>query len=537
MRALLTLGLAGLLACCWGCPADPDAVDVLVAGSSDPTSETTEHSTGNGDAVDAPATGSTDATSSEAASSPGDETGVTDPWGAQDPSSADDQTPAPSRYVGVCCLPEGCAPDLAPAPCELRGGQFLVGADCSSCLSEEEITAALDSIDTDRDGCSDLKELLQGTNRLLPGDCRDIDGDGIDNDEDPDIDGDGIPNAEDDDIDGDGIPDEDDPDPDGDGKTGADDPDEDGDGMSDRFDLDDDGDGKTDSDEKADDDDDDDEDEDDDDGDDDEDGKDKLLDLVERLREGKITEADRNAIANEIVNHFDAREDKADIQYMLMKVVELSKVVQREWVKSNIPPGIEAIDEVYNQLDQAIQRARGTSKEPLDKKKFPEVMQDFKARTSSMVNLAKTFSTLRFDELGSIVDRMRGTFEPSKLQEISELMKDYINPRAWNNHDKETAEILAMERGCSSLGKSFDKAEAKDLLDATARLRQRANDLQGTKAEKDEKFQSLLDRMNEVSKDKDKPNITDALEQVESEDDQQNGGDDGDDEGDEGASG
>ena len=45
----------------------------------------------------------------------------------------------------------------------------------------------------------------------------DIDGDGIDNDEDDDIDGDGIVNSEDDDVDGDGIPDDLDDDIDGDG--------------------------------------------------------------------------------------------------------------------------------------------------------------------------------------------------------------------------------------------------------------------------------------------------------------------------------
>jgi len=455
----------------------------------------------------------------------------------EDTSASDDDA-----AFGACCLLDGCTEDLPQIDCERRGGQFLgPGTKCTACLPPEQIAATLDNLDSDLDGCSDLKELLQGTNRLVPGDCRDIDGDGISNEEDSDVDGDDIPNVKDSDIDGDGVPNESDPDQDGDGKKGHDDPDEDGDGLSDRWDLDDDGDGEldaTDDDEEGDDEDDDD---DDDDDDEEEEGeKDQLLDLMEQFRTGKISQADCNAIAKEIVNHFDARDDRADIQYIMLKVVELSKVVQREWVKSNIPPGIEAIDEVYGQLDKAIQLARGTSKEPLDKAKFPEVMQDFKARTYSMVNLAKTFSTLRFDELGFIVDRMRGTFEPQKLQDISELMGDFIDPRAWNDHEKEAAELLAFEHGSSSLGKSFAKAEALDLLNATARLRQRANSLQGTKEEKDGKFQSLLDRMKEVSEDK--PNITDALEQVESEEDQQNGDDDdgdGDDEeeGDEGASG
>ena len=51
----------------------------------------------------------------------------------------------------------------------------------------------------------------------------DIDGDGIDNDEDDDIDGDGIVNSEDDDVDGDGIPDDLDDDIDGDGIDNDDD--------------------------------------------------------------------------------------------------------------------------------------------------------------------------------------------------------------------------------------------------------------------------------------------------------------------------
>ncbi|MBP7936895.1 MAG: hypothetical protein KA354_19815 [Phycisphaerae bacterium] len=525
---LVTLISGSLLA---GCAAAPDP---LSSEASSLDTAAAEAIIGEGEAPaaqdDSSATPQTTGTCPSDAAQPVSDTSPVDTAAPLEDGSAGDDA-----AFGACCLLDGCTEDLPQIDCERHGGQFLgPGTKCTACVPPEQIAATLDNMDSDLDGCSDLKELLQGTNRLVPGDCRDIDGDGIDNDEDPDVDGDGIPNVKDDDIDGDGIPDEDDPDPDGDGKTGHDDPDEDGDGLSDRWDLDDDGDGEldaTDDDEEGDEEDDDD---DDDDDDEEEEGeKDQLLDLMEQFRTGKISQADCNAIAKEIVNHFDAREDKADIQYMLMKVVELSKVVQREWVKSNTPPGIEAIDEVYGQLDKAIQLARGTE-DQLDKKKLPEVMQDFKARTSSMVNLAKTFSTLRFDELGFIVDRMRGTFEPQKLQDISELMGDFIDPHAWNDHEKEAAELLAFEHGSSSLGKSFGKAEALDLLNATARLRQRANSLQGTKAEKDEKFQSLLDRMNEVSEDK--PNITDALEQVESEDDQQNGDED-DEEGDEDASG
>jgi hypothetical protein len=148
---------------------------------------------------------------------------------------------------------------------------------------------------------------------------------------------------------------------------------------------------------------------------------------------------------------------------------------------------------------------------------MPEVLRDFMARATAVVNMAKTFPSLSIDELGVTVSSLRNTLAPKKLEDVSELVGAFVPDRAIGKPDDERKELRLLSHGTSSLGASFADAEGLDLLSTAARLRDRANRRGGTEAEKEARYTSLLDRMSAVSKDK--PDITDALEQVEQEDD------------------
>lgn len=107
--------------------------------------------------------------------------------------------------------------------------------DSSDDLSDDAIALLGDC---DRDGLSDLQEILAGTPICDARDGSDVDADGLANENDDDIDGDGLPNAADDDVDGDGLLNGEDPDVDGDGVLNGDDVDVDGDFFRNRWDFD-----------------------------------------------------------------------------------------------------------------------------------------------------------------------------------------------------------------------------------------------------------------------------------------------------------
>ncbi len=139
---------------------------------------------------------------------------------------------------------DGASRPVVPVTDDDRTGGTEWSDAVDSSIPPEVLAALLQ--DSDKDGRTDLDELVEGTNPNDPSDGPDIDGDGVPNDSDPDIDGDGIPNAYDDDVDGDGLLNKSDPDMDGDGKKNDVDDDPDGDGIEKKKDNDDDADGKRD---------------------------------------------------------------------------------------------------------------------------------------------------------------------------------------------------------------------------------------------------------------------------------------------------
>ncbi len=124
---------------------------------------------------------------------------------------------------------DGASRPVVPVTDDDRTGGTEWSDAVDSSIPPEVLAALLQ--DSDKDGRTDLDELVEGTNPNDPSDGPDIDGDGVPNDSDPDIDGDGIPNAYDDDVDGDGLLNKSDPDMDGDGKKNDVDDDPDGDGI------------------------------------------------------------------------------------------------------------------------------------------------------------------------------------------------------------------------------------------------------------------------------------------------------------------
>jgi hypothetical protein len=422
--------------------------------------------------------------------------------------------------LGACCLSNVCQV-VTEAQCLQAGGHFQgAGTDCSACqLADEQLIAILSQRDCDNDGLTDLQELFLGTDPCDSANGPDIDGDGIPNEDDPDVDGDGVLNVSDPDIDGDSIPNGLDPDPDGDLKTGPDDPDEDGDGLSDRWDLDDDGDGVWDDDEVASGEEEDDQEED---AGEDE-TTDRLLDLVERLRTGEITEQDRNEIANEIVKRLDGTDRKLSVQAALFEIAKQARLPERPFAPKGVPPAIEAIDAVYDQLAEAVQLARSQQKnpkEPLDPQRMPDVMDDFVARTGAIKHLGGAFTRVNFTDISKNVSQLRTGLDPVKTEQVAvEIGQALQGFDGLGDGSKERTWLGHMSRGASALGKAFPDAVATDLVNKADLLFQLADEQGGTDDDKSKKFQGLLDRMAEISDEE--PDIQKAFDQVK--DEEQNG--------------
>lgn len=300
----------------------------------------------------------------------------------------------------------------------------------------------------------------------------DIDGDGILNEDDPDVDGDGQPNATDNDIDGDGLPNGHDADADGDGKSGKLDPDEDGDGLSDRFDLNDDGDGLFDDEDLDDDGDgkvDSDIPDDDDDDDDDEPAVQPLDDLVERLRDGMLTDDDRVRIAKEITDRLGNPRVNDIVLKAIQDIGERSDEILRDTGDGSIPPQIAAVDAIYDQLGKSLRIAKRAAKvkpgDPTPDAVVRQALGEFIPRLQAMDELSKSFQLTSIRELGlSVTDLRAGLGSADRVREFAQALtrSAATNPLSID----EGAELEKFTTGAALLGSTFGDTSGGDLLDS-----------------------------------------------------------------------
>lgn len=412
--------------------------------------------------------------------------------------------------AAACCAWIACTPSGPPAD---DGGAALdpvasgrdrpcfhpeLGDFDISCLTEAELEAVLS--DYDNDGRNNLEELMMGNDPYNPTDGPDIDGDGIPNGEDEDTDGDGVPNKYDFDVDNDGIFNGLDPDIDADGLLNADDPDSDGDLLSNRFDLNDDGDDEPDDEEEE----------------EDEKKPEKLEDLIDRLKEGKLKDADKSAIAKEISERLGTLERQAEFQSALTDVVAQALSDKREQADVDVPQGIAAVDALYRQLADSLKFVKDQQKDPkapLSKDKLKEVAADFSARAQAVSSFGKAFDTISHQDLSAAVSDLRAATGPTKFAEISKVVRSLVKPGARGTGEDERRELGIVTEGISRLARAFPEADTTDLLAAYDRLRELAGDDPAFEAAE---MTRLLKRMEEIVEDL-PATIDDAVAQVEAE--------------------
>ncbi|MGE0481768.1 MAG: hypothetical protein AB7Q17_14980, partial [Phycisphaerae bacterium] len=368
-----------------------------------------------------------------------------------------------------------------------------------SCLTPEELAAV--RADSDNDGRTNLEELMMGMDPYDRLDGPDIDGDGIPNGEDDDVDGDGVLNKHDFDVDGDGIFNDHDSDIDADGLIGDDDGDDDGDGLSDRHDLDDDGD----------------DDPDDEDEDDDEDmPKEKLEDLIDRLKTGMLTDQDKGDIANEIVDRLGTFSEKTRVQAILVDVVGVALDDQRQPPPTTVPIGVGAVDEVYRQLGESLDVIRKQQKDPklpLSKENLAKALQDFLPRAAAMPKLARTFRTLPMTEIGPAVTELRNGVGAARFDEVVNRLGMSVDPNAKGTANGERRELQSITKSVTRLGMAFPEAKGDDLLDVFDRLRALTGDA-GTPEQAAAEIDRLVDRIEELASGDLPMTIFDAIDQV-----------------------
>jgi hypothetical protein len=334
----------------------------------------------------------------------------------------------------------------------------------------------------------------------------DVDGDGVENADDDDIDGDGQPNTNDDDIDGDGAENDDDSDIDADGIENDKDADADSDRLSDRFDLNDDGDDEPD-----------DEDED----DEDDEPKTGLEDLEERLKNGRLSDADKARIVQEILDRLDSDDLKTQLQTALNDIVRHATDPNRQARPLTVPAGVDAIDQLYEQLGDAIKDAKRGQFDPngpfQNRARERRAAEDMLLRAKAFARVAKTFPTMLIDDVNESVKSLRADLGRERLTAFTEKMQTHLAPNSIGNVASEKKELDALARGGAAIGKGFDDADADSIFDGIDRLRARARLATPSEGE-DAKYDRLLGRLAEIKSESAGISLDDAVSQIETED-------------------
>lgn len=348
----------------------------------------------------------------------------------------------------------------------------------------------------------------------------DTDGDAIPNIVDPDVDGDGVPNADDDDIDGDGLLNTEDPDIDGDtfdndfdfdidgdGIANDDDFDADADGLSDRFDLNDDGDDEPD-----------DEDEDDM-GDEPKAG---LEDLADRLKRGLLSDDDKDRIAQEITNRLDSDDLKLRLRTALADIVTQATNPNRLARPLTVPAGVDAIDQLYEQLDEAIKEAKRGQFDPngpfQNRARERKAAEDMVLRARTMATVAHAFPTMLIDDINESTKKLRADMGSDRLLEFSQGLRDHISPGAIGGITSEKRELDALTKGGSVIGSAFRDADVDGIYDGIERLRARAADTSANPLESSAaKYDRMLNRLSQLKRQSSGLSLDDAVTQVEME--------------------
>lgn len=339
----------------------------------------------------------------------------------------------------------------------------------------------------------------------------DVDGDGILNTADADIDGDGAPNAEDDDIDGDGLENDDDEDIDADAVENDEDEDADSDGLDDRFDLNDDGDDEAD-------------DEDEDDAGDDEDSEPKtgLEGLSDRLKRGLLSDNDKDRIVQEILDRLDSQDLKTELQAALVQVVASATDPNRLARPLTVPAGVNAIDQLYEQLDDAIREAKRGQFNPdgpfQNRARERRAAVDMVNRAKAYASLSRAFPTMLMDDVNESVKSLRTALEGERLTSFARDIRDHISPTAIGGIGSEKRELDALTKGGRIIGAAFDDADSDSLFDGIERLRARAATADPAVESVDEKYDRLLSRLGEIKSQSSSISLDRALTQVETED-------------------
>lgn len=339
----------------------------------------------------------------------------------------------------------------------------------------------------------------------------DADGDGIQNTDDDDIDGDGLPNADDPDIDGDGAGNDDDADIDADGILNDEDDDADADGLDDRFDLNDDGDDEPD-------------DEDADDAGDDEDSGPKagLEGLSDRLKRGLLSENDKGRIVQEILDRLNSDDLKVQLQAALVDLVASATDENRLAKPLTVPAGVHAVDQLYEQLDDAIKQAKRGQFDPegpfQNRARERKAAEDMVHRARALASTARAFPTMLIDDVNESVKSLRESLEGDRLTTFASSLRDHINPNAIGGIGSEKRELDALTLGGKIIGGAFKDADSEGLFDGIERLRARAATADPTVESQAQKYDRLLTRLSAIKSQSSSISLDDAVTQVETED-------------------